>query len=162
MHLFRAVFIIAAAIFVFVATEAPHASAFILPLTRYMLDAVPEGSEDSGGNPAVGPAGEIVANPPKGGSSPEADVPVAVETSAVDGNAGGTPASSADRAVTSNNPKSSKIADASTQSLPTLSVEPSTVPSDAVLAKANAAERLAGGSSIVVIGSVLGTMLFML
>lgn len=79
-------------------TYLPHtASAFLLPMTRYMLDAIPDGAEASDGDVATasdgsGSAADNIAN---------SDVPVAVDTPAVvpaddEGQAEDTPAGSSE------------------------------------------------------------------
>ncbi|KAI0640557.1 hypothetical protein C8Q79DRAFT_1015088 [Trametes meyenii] len=174
MHLFRSVFIVAVATFAFVATEAPQASAFILPLTRYMLDAVPEGSD--------APAAGAVPGADNGGlgavsngavSSVDSDVPVAVETPVVaeDQNkaeeapvasaiSGPEASSNISEAQTSNG---SPAVQASSALSAAPSVSPSGIPSDKVLAQTNSAHRVTtfGGPSVL-LGSLVAIVAFVL
>ncbi|KAI0687250.1 hypothetical protein C8Q76DRAFT_299777 [Earliella scabrosa] len=74
MFLFRAVFIIGFVSVTFVA----QASAWLLPLSRYMLDVVPENADN------VDAHGDLVAVSELAGSAASStDVPVAAETSPI-------------------------------------------------------------------------------
>ncbi|KAJ8462852.1 hypothetical protein ONZ51_g10634 [Trametes cubensis] len=173
MHLFRSVFILATATLALVANVAIQASAFpfgILPLTRYMLDAVPEGA----GGPAAAEAatiqggGPLVDVPNAASSSIDVDaVPLAVETSAVEDHTEETPISTVPVDIAQ---ESSVSSDASTPSAPAVatestsvaSIEPSAVIPENVLAKANSAERIIGLGGPLLITSVVSTVLFVL
>lgn len=73
MFVFRAVFIVATVFIAFIAQVSA-----VPPLTRFMLDAIPEGSEN-GTDPSVAASGTDVST-----SVPDdADVPVAAESSPV-------------------------------------------------------------------------------
>lgn len=61
-------------------TQLPHAaSAFLLPMTRYMLDAIPDGAEASDGDVATASDGNASA----ADNVVNSDIPVAVDTPAV-------------------------------------------------------------------------------
>ncbi|OJT10604.1 hypothetical protein TRAPUB_12903 [Trametes pubescens] len=178
MHLFRSVFIFGVAALAFVAMEAPQASAFILPMTRYMLDAIPDGAEASDGDVAPAPDGSAsvadnIANP---------DVPVAVDTPAVvpadnqgqaeEPSAGSSevpappsdtsaePADAATATSSISTPEPSPSPDLASSVSPAI---PSALVSDNILAQANAANHVVGlGGSGVLVGSVLATILFAL
>ncbi|KAL1939680.1 hypothetical protein VTO73DRAFT_9713 [Trametes versicolor] len=178
MHLFRSVFVFGVAALAFVAMEAPQASAFLLPMTRYMLDAIPDGAEASDGDVAAASDGSASA----AGDIANPDVPVAVDTPTVvpaddQGQAEETPASSseapaspsdtpaelADAATATSaisTPESSPSADLASSVSPVI---PSAAVSDNILAQANAAYHVMGlGGSSVLVGSVLATILFAL
>ncbi|KAI0368452.1 hypothetical protein BV20DRAFT_464207 [Pilatotrama ljubarskyi] len=168
MQLFRSVFIVAAAALAFVATEAPQASAFILPMTRYMLDAVPdaaEGTEGSTGAPAGAPLAEAPDNVPT-----DPNIPVAIDTPAVAGSqepaADISPLSEdAQGSSTSEAPVSEPSSvDVSAVSSAVVSVIPSPLPQDNILAQTNAAGPAVGFGSptTILIGSVLVTIFFSL
>ncbi|TBU48817.1 hypothetical protein BD309DRAFT_997433 [Dichomitus squalens] len=139
MFLFRAVFIITTVFMAFVAQVSA-----IPPLTRFMLDAVPDGSEsaaDSNSNAVVAP-GDHGADT---SASVDQDVPIAVESSPVQ----------EDTAVESSavalaaQPSAADIAASSAVSVPSAVV-------GAQLAQANAAGHLGVlGSTSVLVGSVV-------
>ncbi|KAI0666144.1 hypothetical protein C8Q78DRAFT_475781 [Trametes maxima] len=175
MHLFRSVFIVAAATFAFVATEAPQASAFILPLTRYMLDAVPEGSEVPGvADAAPGADNGVVSVVSDGVSSADSDVPVAVETPAVaedQNKAEETPVASvidepeASSIISDAQPSSDTVSLAQASSaVPTSpSASPSEIPSDKLLAQTNSANHaMTLGGPGLLLGSFVATVVFVL
>lgn len=96
-------------------TYLPHtASAFLLPMTRYMLDAIPDGAEASDGDVAAASDGSASA----AGDIANPDVPVAVDTPTVvpaddQGQAEETPASSSE-APASPSDTPAELADAAT------------------------------------------------
>ncbi|KAH9887713.1 hypothetical protein C8Q73DRAFT_794717 [Cubamyces lactineus] len=174
MHLFRSVCILATATLAMVANEALQASAFpfgILPLTRYMLDAVPEGAE----GPAAAEAATIqdggpLVDPPKAVSSViDVDVaPLAVETSAAAVDR--TEEKPTSTAVVEISQESSVSSDASvassvavaTESAAAASAESSSVIPDNIRAKTNSAERIIGLGGPLLITSVFCTLVFVL
>ncbi|OSD01958.1 hypothetical protein PYCCODRAFT_459887 [Trametes coccinea BRFM310] len=157
MHLFRSVFIFTAAILAFMAT---HASAFgILPLTRYMLDKVPDGAEDPNADPTA-VAGDV--SPPGGAdisSSIDSGTPIAVDSSPVSDQfePNETPAASADPPLANSNVAEAVPSQADDATLESSSVagpaEPTFVP---VYAKINSAERIIGLGGSALVGSVAG------
>ncbi|CDO76365.1 hypothetical protein BN946_scf185011.g29 [Trametes cinnabarina] len=156
MHHFRTLLIVAVAFLAFMVTQA---SAFgVLPLTRYMLDKVPDGSEDPTVESAATMPDSADINPSIGKSasssvdaSPVLDPPEPVETPVdSDGSSVG------DEAVSSQDEDVTLQPLASAVSLN----EPSFVP---VYAKINAAgSATGGGSSVLLAGSIIGSILFVL
>ncbi|KAL7281924.1 hypothetical protein ACG7TL_003391 [Trametes sanguinea] len=164
MHLFRSVFIFTAAILAFMAT---HASAFgILPLTRYMLDKVPDGAEDPNADPTA-VAGDVSL--PGGAdisSSIDSGTPIAVDSSPVSDQfePDETPAASADPPVAS-----SSVAEAVSSPAEDTTFEPSTsaaAPAEPtfvpVYVKVNSAERIVGLGGSAFVGSLTGIVLFLI
>ncbi|KAI9059031.1 hypothetical protein FKP32DRAFT_1680160 [Trametes sanguinea] len=164
MHLFRSVFIFTAAILTFMATQA---SAFgILPLTRYMLDKVPDGAEDPTAD-TTAIAGD--ASQPDGtdtNSSLDSSIPVVADTSPVSDQPepDETPAAFVDAPVASSSlteAEPSQAADATLESSSSVAIpaEPTFVP---VYAKVNSAERIVGLGHSVLMGSVAGIVFLIL
>ncbi|KAI0333451.1 hypothetical protein GY45DRAFT_1368439 [Cubamyces sp. BRFM 1775] len=167
MHLFRSVFIFAAATLALVANQALEASAFpfgILPLTRYMLDAVPEGAEGPAAAEAatIQGGGPLVDAPDAVSSSIDLDAaPSAVETSEE------TPTSTqlvefAQESSVNSEVSTLSSAAVATESTVATSTEPSSVIPENIRAKANSAERIVGLGGPLLITSVLTTVVFVL
>ncbi|KAI0352512.1 hypothetical protein OH77DRAFT_793436 [Trametes cingulata] len=167
MQLFRSVFIVAAAAVAFVASEAPQASAFILPMTRYMLDAVPEGAEGAEGSTDatnVAPLADTAES-----TSADTNIPVAVDTPPIPdveeqpANAS-PPPEDTQESSTSETPVSepSSPVEASSLSTSAASTIPSSFPQDNILAQTNAAGPAVGigGPTTILIGSMLVTVFF--
>ncbi|KAI0637556.1 hypothetical protein C8Q77DRAFT_1153284 [Trametes polyzona] len=168
MHLFRSVFIVSVAVLAFMAAEAPKASAFILPMTRYMLDAIPDGAEMPDEEGAVTPDGAATVGVP----STDTDIPVAADTPDVaDSQAEGaeaqdTPAPSPDTPAVSSasfdaaSSSSSVVADVASSVLPAI---PSAATPEKVLAQNNAASSVMGfGGSTILLGTVLSTIVYII
>ncbi|KAI0820730.1 hypothetical protein BC628DRAFT_1396125 [Trametes gibbosa] len=174
MHLFRSVFIVAAAAIAFVATEAPQASAFILPMTRYMLDVVPDGAEAPDGDATIAPDGSATANVADNIST-DTDVPVAVDIPAVaesqeqieDAAAASVNDLAASSTIAAIEISSAEPTSTQIETVETVAVSsaipaiPSVVAPDHILAQANAANHVAAlGGPGVLIGSMVAALLF--
>ncbi|KAI0772543.1 hypothetical protein BD413DRAFT_612680 [Trametes elegans] len=158
MHLFRAVFIFAAATSAFLATTAPGASAMgPLPLTRFMLDKIPDGEEAPAGSPDA-------AAEPDPASSDSSDVPVAADTPPVADSAADAEGSDLDNLA----PEDAVAADAAVQSFsPPAQPSPHSPGADPVLAQENAAggggaPMLTGPRGVLLAAPVLAAALFAL
>ncbi|KAI1792543.1 hypothetical protein LXA43DRAFT_1005492 [Ganoderma leucocontextum] len=140
MFLFRAVFIIATVFVAFVAQVSA-----IPPLTRFMLDAIPEGSED-GTDPNVLPSGAD----PSTSVSVDSDVPVASESSPVQED----PAVESPSAASNADPNAADLSVSSAVSVPSS-------PTNSPVSQTNAAGHIGVvGSTTALIGAVVVGMAF--
>ncbi|KAI0771715.1 hypothetical protein BD413DRAFT_613204 [Trametes elegans] len=159
MLLFRAVFIFTAATFAFVGTNAPVASAFILPLTRYMLDKVPDDGEAPAGDVASGDGAPADASD---AASVSSDVPVAAGTPPVANSEGPkeSPTTLLNNLASSSTlvhrPASAAV-DVFVQSSAPAAVQSSASTSQD-LAQTNGAVSMVVGSHAIMAGSVIATV----